>query len=390
MKIGIDAKRAFCNFTGLGSYSRNTIIALTQAFPDIDFYLFTPKIKNIEFEQEVRHSKNVHIVQPKGFHSLFSSWWRTYGITQQINSLKIDVYLGLSNELPKNIKQAKNTKALVTIHDLIMFKEYSFQQIFNLLSYRNKIRHAAKSADHIISISQQTSTDLQKILNISESKISVIYQPIQPIYFTKPSEEKKEEVRKKYHLPQDFVLNVGRVELRKNIQHILQAMHILQKKHLHLVVVGKKSRFFAALNSYIQNFELSEQVHFLENVPNDDLHAIYHLAKMQVYPSLAEGFGLPVAESLASGLPIITTDDICFYEAGGEAAIYIDPYDENAIAQAIAQVLKDKQATQERVEKGFVYVQKFAHRPMVKEMMQAISQQDARFLEVLSKETTLS
>ncbi len=372
MRIGIDAKRAFCNFTGLGGYSRNTILALCSAYPDVTFYLFTPQIKNKDFEKEVKMFKNVQVIEPKGLLRLFSSIWRSYGIVSLLNKLKIDVYLGLSNELPSNIKSAKNTKSIVTIHDLIMFKEYSFQQIFNLLSYRSKIRNAAHKADHIISISQQTSTDLQKILHVPAQKITVIYQPIQPIYFTKPSAQKLDEVLKKYNLPSDFILNVGRVELRKNVQHILQALHILQKKNLHLVVVGQKKSFFAALNSYIHNFELTDRVHFFENVPNQDLHAMYHLAKMQVYPSLAEGFGLPVAESLASGLPIITTDDICFYEAGGEAAIYINPEDENAIAQAIRNVLKDKETTQKRIEIGLQYVQKFAHVPMAQEMMQVI------------------
>lgn len=385
MKIGVDAKRAFSNFTGLGGYSRNTILALVKAYPEIQFYLFTPAIKNTAFEQEVKAFQNVEIVQPKGLSALFSSAWRTYGITSLLNKLKIDVYLGLSNELPRNIKSAKNTKAIATIHDLIMFKEYSFQQIFNLLSYRSKIKHAAKSADHIISISQQTATDLKKILHVPADKISVVYQPIQPIYFTKPTAEKIEEVRRKYLLPGQFVLNVGRVELRKNVQHILQAFTILQKTNLHLVVVGKKTKFYAALHSYITNFELTQQVHFLENVPNEDLHAMYHLAEMQVYPSLAEGFGLPVAESLASGLPVITTDDICFYEAGGDAAIYINPEDENAIAQAIRNVLKDKEATQARVARGLEYVQKFAHMPMAQEMMQVIVTQNIKFDYLLNR-----
>lgn len=374
MKIGVDAKRAFCNFTGLGSYSRNTILALVKALPEVTFYLYTPRIENHAFQTEVSQFANVKIVQPKGGYKAFPFLWRTFGITTSLNKLHIDIYLGLSNELPKNIKKARNTKSIATIHDLIMFKEYSFQQIFNLLSYRNKIRHAAQYADHIISISQQTSTDLQRILHVPAEKISVIYQAIQPLYFTQPNEQQLEQVKKKYQLPENFILNVGRVELRKNIQHILQAMHILQKKHLHLVVVGKKTRFFAALNSYIHNFELTDQVHFLENVTNEELHALYHLAKMQVYPSLAEGFGLPVAESLASGLPVITTDDICFYEAGGEAAIYIDPYDENAIAQAIQHVLANATEMQERKQKGWEHVQKFAHSPMAVEFTAILQQ----------------
>jgi len=175
MKIGLDAKRAFLNYTGLGNYSRNVILSLLENYPDNEYYLFTPDPGFHPFLDEIRKHKNVFVIMPKS--KSFSSRWRSYGITHLVNKLNLDVYHGLSNELPFNIKKTK-VKKIVTIHDLIPFKDDTFRNVFDDFFARRKMRAACKNADIITAISEETKKDIIGLFGTSETKIKVVYQPV--------------------------------------------------------------------------------------------------------------------------------------------------------------------------------------------------------------------
>ncbi len=353
MRIGFDAKRAFMNYTGLGNYSRNIIRSLLLHYPQHEYFLFTPSIEHKDFYNEVKDLPNITIVQPKN--RLFSSCWRRYGITPLIKKLNLDVYHGLSNELPANI-QASKARKMVTIHDLIPFKEDVFRNVFEDYFYRSKLRSAAQHADLITPISKATSLDIQKMFGTDPQKLRVVEPPIllKPIH---QYEDVLANVKIKYKLPEKFLLQVGTVEYRKNIQVIIRALKQLKDPSIHLVIVGRKTRFARSLIDFSINSGLKDQVHFMDPVNDDELACLYLLSKAVVYPSLYEGFGLPIVEAISYGKPVLTTHGSCFEEAGGPGAYYCNTNQVEEVAQTISRMLQGDHA--QMLEAGKQYISRF-------------------------------
>ena len=349
MKIGLDAKRAFLNYTGLGNYSRNIIRSLLKYAPEHEYFLFTPGIHSTEFYEEIKDLPNVKIIQPKS--RLFTSYWRSYRITHLVNKYQLDVYHGLSNELPYNIRKTK-AKKIVTIHDLIPFKEDAFRNVIEDFFTRSKMHSACKNADVITPISQATKADIIAYFNIEEKKIQVVYQPVLIRHpATLP------EVKQKYILPEKFILQVGTVEYRKNIQIIIRAMMQLKNDSLHFVIVGRKTRFFKSLQSYGANNGLGHHLHFIDPVNDDELAAIYQQSVAVMYPSLYEGFGLPITEGIYWGKPILTTRGGCFEEAGGPGAYYCDTENVQEVAATLIALLEAD--NQQMIEAGKQHIARF-------------------------------
>src|SRR5581483_8496685 len=170
MRIGYDAKRAFLNRTGLGNYSRWLIQSLALYHPQNHYYLYTPKLKpgnNIDFPSVVR------TILPKS--KLFTSWWRSSGIVQDLLRDKIDLYHGLSHELPAGIGKT-GIKSVVTVHDLIFMRFPQYFSWINRVIYGAKLKYACQAADKIIAISDRTKQDIIELIGISPDKIEVVYQ----------------------------------------------------------------------------------------------------------------------------------------------------------------------------------------------------------------------
>lgn len=263
MKIGFDAKRAFLNNSGLGNYSRTIIKSLNQFYPDNNYTLFTTKKKaSINFEQFVLNKTNIEICEPQSFiDKNFNFLWRSQGITPLLNLKKIDLFHGLSNELPFNIKKF-NGKKIVTIHDLIYLRFPDLYPFIDRKIYNTKTLHACKNADTIIAISEETKLDIIKNYAIPENKIKVIYQSCDEIFYTTFNDLQKKEIKNKFKLPNEFLFYVGTIEERKNLLIILKSL--VKIKNIHLFVVGKKTKYYSKIIDYIKHNNLEDRVHFLE------------------------------------------------------------------------------------------------------------------------------
>lgn len=360
MRIGIDAKRAFMNSTGLGNYCRNILFSLLEADSENEYFLFTPRIRIVEFEKSISTFKNVKIITSTSF---FDFWFRSFSITNLLKKLNIDIYHGLSNELPFTISKFEGKK-IVTIHDLIPFKEDVFVKIPEIFIYRLKLKSAIKSADTIIAISNQTKEDINRIFG--NQNIKVIYQPYNHIY-NHISQEKIIEVKNKFQLPDKYFLQVGRMEYRKNIQQVLEALKLLgAQSQIHFVCVGKKTRFTESLVSFITNFKLINKVHFYHNISTDELQVIYKLSSFCIYPSKYEGFGIPILEAIFHHKRVITTKGGCFAEAGGSLANYVDILSANDIATEIIKLEKNSIELSGREE----HLNKFTPSKIAKEIIE--------------------
>lgn len=367
MRIAFDAKRAYHNNTGLGNYSRTLVQDLARFFPNNEYFMFNPKPS----EQYSLKSRNIHEVLPKGFFSRkLSSLWRSKWMTKDLVDLNIELFHGLSHEIPVNIHQT-NIKSVVTIHDLI-FEHYPEQ--YNPLDvklYQSKFRHACQHADRIIAISEQTKKDIVDFYQTDPNKIDVCYQSCDSSFNPSISKEHKELTAAKFSLPPKFFLSVGSIIERKNLLNICKAVQLLEKDNeVNLVVIGKGSgRYKSEIDSFILKNNLSSKITFLTDVNSADLPAIYSLSEALIYPSYFEGFGIPVLEALSVGVPVITSSVSCLPEAGGDAALYVNPDKPEEIANCIQKVLKGGNDVQAMIQTGFVHAEKFSNKNCATQVM---------------------
>lgn len=361
MKIGFDAKRFFHNNTGLGNYSRDLIRILAQYFPENQYVLYNPKQKS-NYSYLVRNP-SLSEKTPKGFWRSFKSLWRLFGQKNQIRKDKLDIFHGLSGEIP--IELPKNVKSVVTIHDLIFMRYPKLYSFFDRKIHFLKFRYAAKKADCVIAISEQTKQDIVRYLKINPKKIKVVYQGCSDVFKQNFSSEEKESVRKKLNLPDKFVLNVGTIEERKNALTIVKAIRNLDIK---LVLVGRKTTYYQQVENYVQQNDLHHKIIHLKGISKEELAIVYQLSTVMVYPSVFEGFGIPIIEALFSKTPVITTNSGVFPEAGGAGSLYINPSDEKELQQKIAYLLNNPEKRKEMSEKGFEYAQKFTDENIAKQL----------------------
>lgn len=339
MRIAFDAKRAFNNFTGLGNYSRTLISSLTTHFPEHDYLLFTTKV-NEELLKEVSGIFSIHLPKQKLYQS-FHALWRSYGIKQQLIENKTAVFHGLSNELPFNTHTFP-FPTVVTIHDLLYLKHPEDFPWIDRLFYKAKTEYACKHADIITVNSQQTKRDLIDYLSVPEKKIVVVPHAIRDTFHENRTQAEVDILRDKYKLPESFLLQTGSFIGRKNHARVIAAFHqIKQHTDAHLVFVGHGGSAFRAVKNQIDAMGLSSRIHIIPQATAADMPLLYCAAKAVLYPSLDEGFGLPILEAFATRKPVITTAGKCFEEVAGNAAIFVDPFSEQSIASAITKVLAD-------------------------------------------------
>lgn len=370
IRIGYDGKRAVQNFTGLGNYSRYVIDAMQTYYPDERYCLYAPKPKeNPQLTELLERSggcTTVHYPRVALWKEL-NALWRIGGMRANLEEDRIDLFHGLSNELPLNIHRVRGMKSVVTIHDLIfMHLPHCYPPIDRAI-YDCKSRYACRRADHIIAVSECTKRDIIRFYNIPESKISVIYQGCDSVFSKKVSLEEQERVRQRYKLPARYMLSVGSIEERKNTLVALQALNYLPDD-LHLILVGKYTPYTDKLIAYAAEAGLKHRLHICHGIPFADLPVIYQRADTFIYPSLYEGFGIPILEALNSCLPVVAATGSCLEEAGGPDSLYADPHDAEAMAAAVRETLRPE-VKQRMIEKGLNWASRFTLQQMAEQTM---------------------
>lgn len=360
MKIAYDAKRFFHNTSGLGNYSRDLVRILATHFPKNEYFLLS-KNRN-ERGQDTLALENVHYTPlSKGVMA------RQLNMGKDAEALGVDIFHGLSGELPLKWDKEKHSgkvRKIVTIHDLIFERYPKFYSFIDRKIHFWKFKKAAEMADIVIAISEQTKRDIIDFLKIPEEKIRVVYQGCHRAFKTKPSEDFLEKIREKFNLPNRFVLNVGTIEERKNLLSVIKA---LSGTEIPLVVVGRKTAYFKQVEKEINKNNI--KAYFLEGVSMEELAGIYRLADIFIYPSLFEGFGIPIIEALFSECVVVTSNRGCFPEAGGENSIYINPEDIGDIRAKLLFLWENRAERQRRAEKSLVFVQKFNDENIANELM---------------------
>ena len=243
-------------------------------------------------------------------------------------------------------------RGIVTIHDLIFMRHPEYYHWIDTKIYEWKFRQALREADRIIAISERTRQDILELGGEEYAdRIKVIYQSFSPQFSMNISSEVKTEVRTRYKLPSRYILNVGTIEERKNLALAVEAVELLPQD-IHLVAVGRQTE-------YVKKLPHSERLHLLSGVPNKDLAAIYAMAEAFVYPSRYEGFGIPIIEAIAAGLPVVACTGSCLEEAGGPDTLYVGPDDVFGMADALKMSLRGARGRQERIARSREYIHRF-------------------------------
>jgi glycosyltransferase involved in cell wall biosynthesis len=326
MRVAFDAKRYFHNATGLGRYSRELVDGLSKYYPENEYLLCNP------LPVQEKSSGNIDVLTASGSNKMYAAYWRSIGVVKELKKRNVNIYHGLSNELPLWLRRA-GIRSAVSIHDMIYLRYPNLYKSMDRWVYEQKVEYAVTHADAVIATSHQTADDISFFYPVRPNRIVVVYQSVS---LPQPDAMQVQATMDKYGVPDRFFLYVGRVEERKNLLGILEAMTASKNRKWSLAVVGKPHTvYYKQCMDFIQRNGLQTHVQLYPNVTREELAAFYQRSIGLVYPSYFEGFGIPIAEAQLSGTAVITSTGGCFAETAGEAALFINPSEPMDIAEAM-------------------------------------------------------
>lgn len=369
MRIGIDAR--FYGITGIGRYVKNLISELEKLDKKNEYVIFLRKENFAKYQP-----------QNPNFSKILANYsWYSFKEQMMMPAKIFTQKVDLMHFPHFNIPIFWPGKFVLTIHDLI-HQQYSTAKnttrpkpvyFFKKLAYLGTIRWAAKRAQKIFVPSKDTKKDVVGELKVDSEKIVVTYEGLDLI-FARNREQgtRNEEVLERYGICKPYILYVATMYPHKNIERLLGAFQKLKNLalNLKLVLVGKVDSFSRRIKKKVEQMGLSSQVS-LPNfdapggyISDEDLKVFYQNASAYIFPSLKEGFGIPILEAWVHDLPVIGSNVSCIPEIGGNAVLYFDPYDINDMVKKIKQVLSDEKVREDLVRKGNERLKKFSWRRM--------------------------
>ena len=353
MQIGIDIRPLISREpTGVGFYTYNTLKSLFKVDHNNQYKLFfnSAKDKPSNLVNKLTDFPNVTLHsfrRPNKFFNACLTYFKKPNLDQMIGGCDIFWFPNL------NFWQvSKNCKTIITVHDL-SFKRIPWAYSKKMRLWHNIIKPQDKlsKADKIISVSQNTKDDLINLYNIPENKIDVVYPGV-----TRPTSDVQRPTLK---FPQKYILYLGTLEPRKNVEGVIKAFEKLNQSDLHLVIAGQKGWLYKNIYKKVKSLELKDKIIFLDYVNQDDRFNLYKNTQLFVWPSFYEGFGFPPLEAMSVGYPVITSSNSSLPEVVGKASLLVDPYNVNEISQALSQILSDDQLRQDLINKGYDQVKKY-------------------------------
>ncbi|MGM7681452.1 glycosyltransferase family 4 protein [Cytobacillus sp. Hm23] len=321
--------------TGLGRYTINLIKKLVRGYED-----------QFDFVGSFEHLNKVHTELPHYDFEYANKLMALIG-----NVYDLDLIFSPFFPIPEH----RNFKGVLTIHDLIPLKLvecYKDTQVYELMD--QYIRNTVKHIEHIIAVSNHTKNDIIELFSVEEERITVIHPGLDNIFLSKQEINNHDKVNlfNKYNIDKPYILSVCSFEPRKNLDRILSAYEKLRDSHheqIGWVLVGGGLSLYAKLLSNIQNSKYNSDIVITGYIPDQDLLTLYTNAECLIYPSLYEGFGLPVIEAMACGTPVVISNSSSLREVGGNLAVYCNPYNVDSIFKGLEEILlceKRKQANE--------------------------------------------
>jgi len=367
VRIGIDARPLSSERSGIGRYLYNLLKVLEKIDHENDYFLYSNKNFELPFENPKWHKRlGLRSFSKVGMlYILLNSPW-------QIHEDKIDLFWGTENILPFGL----TCKKVLTVHDFVWYFYPKTMTLYNFLVNKLFAKRSILMADHLIAISESTSNDLVKLFNVPNSKVSVIHNGIDPIFFVNNSSNVASNLPRYFAISRKYILAVGTLEPRKNIEFLAKSFKeylIRTNADCELVIVGGSGWSNSSLLKTIKKLGLTEkEIRFLGYVSDDDLQKLYLGAEAFVFPSIYEGFGFPPLEAMASGCPVIASNSSSIPEVCGDAALYIDPYNIESLVDAFQKLLQDKKLKDSLVIKGKERVKSFVWKKAAIETLEVL------------------
>lgn len=378
MRIGVDAKRAVRNNTGLGNYSRLVMEAVARVQPEMELVAYTPDMRQNPRLAPLLDLPNIEWRLPEpGETPVGKSAWRTFGITRCLAKDNIDLYHGLSNELPLNIRSA-GIPTVVTVHDVIWRRlPYCYKAADRLL-YDYKYGRSSRNATRVVAVSERTKSDVVEFYGVDPDKIDVIYQGCDASFKRPHTQEEIEKAKETYGICGRYIIQVGTIERRKNLDLTVRALTALPGD-VSLVAVGRDNRWLDRVKTVATSVGVADRIIYLHNVPFSDIPLLNAGAAAAAYPSRYEGFGIPVIEAIESGVPVVAAKGSCLEEAGGPGALYVDPDSPREMAEALRFFLENPGAAASAVAAGRDHTSRFDTSRMASSLTDVYARAISRF-----------
>jgi len=348
MFISIDARgAAWYAGTGIGTYTMQILKHLLEIDNFNNYYLFWSGRDYDAFKKY----ENVKVSISSRKHHRF---WEQYYIPDVLKNKSIDLY-----HVPQNgigLPQKKNSLHVATIHDLIPYVMPETVGRGYLTKFISQMPQIISSIDMLITVSEWSKKDIMRIFDVPEDRIAVTHLAADDMFMPMDKLAAQDFVKGKYTIDKDFILYLGGFSPRKNVKSILVAFSMIYKnlsKDYKIVIIGSEKDDHQFLTKLSQSLGICDKVFFTGFVPYEDLPWFYNASDVFVYPSLYEGFGLPVLEAMNCGTPVITSNVSSIPEIAGDSALLIDPFDTEKLADAMSKVLEESSVKADLISRGF-------------------------------------
>lgn len=375
MNIGIDARALTKNKAGIGTYTYKIIEYLNKYDKKNKYILFSNKEVVIDFE--LNENWDIYIKDSK-----IGTYWVYFKLPKILKENNIDIFWGTQHCVPKRNKFTKNIKYILTIHDIAIKKLKKVGSLYNTIIQKLILKKSCKNANKIIAVSKSTKKDLIDILKINEEKIQVIYEGIeQDGNKNKLNQEQENEIIKKYGVEKNkYIFFLSTIEPRKNLITAVKAFDLLKQreKNLKFVISGGQGWKCKKTLDRIYNSKFKKDIILTGYISNEEKEAFFKNTIAFVYPSLYEGFGIPILEAMKNGAIVITSNNSSLPEVGGKSAFYLNNvHDETELSRLIEKCLNlSDQERKEIIEEGYQNVKKFTWEKCAKETLEQFNQED--------------
>ena len=361
-RFGYDPKTGLPRRVGSGEYCYQLLLNLNKIDLKNNYLIYLPQSPTADLPEE---SANWHyiVVRPR-------KMWTLFGLSLEflLKHSKPDVFLSPTHYLPIFAP----ARSLISILDVSYIRFPELFKTADLNQLTKWTKYSVKKAKGILTISKASKGDIIREYGVSEKRVVVTYPGIKEGLMIKDERLSMDEMRKKYGIGKDYILFVGTIQPRKNIERLIEAFSKLNKSGLDLVIVGKKGWKFEEILAAPKKLNVQNKVKFLDSVTDEDLPAFYKNALCFALPSLYEGFGLPVLEAMKYGCPVITSNISSLPEAGGDAALYVDPFNVHDITKKLELIINDKELRSKLIKKGYEQIKKFSWKKTAKETLNAL------------------
>ncbi len=359
MRIGLDLRPFLRDATGIGVYYRNLLFSLAEIDITNEYFLFSSSFKDRFPLAQLPPFQQRRVCDQRWPSQLVNWSWSRMQRPRLETIFKTTLDLTHS---PTPLLLPSRGKSIVTVHDLFFWEHPEMVDRKTRNLFLKYTRNSLRLADGVIAVSQYTKDEAVRRFALEPEKVRVIHHGLKKDLDPDVTGATEAALRSRFRLPERFLLFVGADEPRKNLPALIDALKLVHEmsEKIALVVVGGKGSDRTRVEARITSQNLTSSVRFLGYLSDAELKTLYRLATLLVLPSLCEGFGLPLLEAMAVGVPIVASETSALPEIGQDAARYFDPSSAGEMSQTILQVLEDESLQQKLVERGRLRLQDFS------------------------------